>query len=229
MVVFNGRGADLEPRAQACGKHDWILRRVDFMAIAACADWPASVSLWEFTSSADGKRVAFLKRSPQKDVYLADLTSAGDAANPRRFTLDDSDDFATNWMPDSKAILFSSDRNGNFDIFRQSLDQRAAEAVVAGPDDESGPTAVSPDGTWFYYYVHPKGWRSTMARGVTIMRTPVSGGAHQKIADDPSATRSCVLDCRRPLACWSSTKADSSRSTLLTPFRGKDTRSRRPS
>ena len=129
-------------------------------------------------------------------MYLADLTSGGDAANPRRFTLDDSDDFATNWMPDSGAILFSSNRNGNLDIFRQSLDGRIAEAVVAGPDDESGPTAVSPDGTWFYYYLHPKGWRSTMARGLTIMRTPVSGGARQKIADDSGRRK--VLCARSP-------------------------------
>jgi Tol biopolymer transport system component len=104
-------------------------------------------------------------------------------ANPRRFTLDDSTDFPTNWTPDSRAILFSSDRNGTFDVYRQSLDQRTAEAVVAGPDDESGPTAVSPDGAWFYYIVEPKGWRFTQSHGVTLMRTPASGGPRQKVQD----------------------------------------------
>jgi Tol biopolymer transport system component len=159
-------------------------------------DWPGNVSLWEFTASADGKRVAYMKRTLQKDVYVADLRSRGDLANARRFTLDDSEDFVTNWTPDSKAILFASDRNGTYDIFEQSLDQRTPEAVVVGPDDERGPTAVSPDGAWFYYFVRPKEWRSTTARGMTIMRTPASGGARQKVADD--SQRHMALCARSP-------------------------------
>jgi serine/threonine protein kinase len=147
-------------------------------------DWPGSVYLREFSSSSDGKHVAFLKRSLQKDVYVADLTPDGSPANPRRFTLDDSMDFVTNWTHDSKAILFSSDRNGTFDIFKQPLDQRVAEAIVSGPDDETGPTAVSPDGKWFYYLVSSKGWRLTPARGNAVLRTPAAGGPREKVADE---------------------------------------------
>jgi hypothetical protein len=117
-------------------------------------------------------------------VYVADLTADGSPANPRRFTLDDSTDFATNWTADSKAILFSSDRNGTFDIFQQGLDQRSAEVVVSGPDDETGPTAVTPDGAWFYYIVSPKGWRFRPSRGNVVLRTPATGGAREKVADE---------------------------------------------
>jgi len=146
-------------------------------------DWPGQVVLWDFTSSADAKRVVFFKRSLQKDVYVADLLSDGSTANPRRFTLDDSSDFVTNWTDDSKALFFTSDRNGSYDIFRQRLDSRVAEAIVSGPDDESGPTAVTPDGRWLYYLVSPKNWRLEVKRGDAVFRTPAAGGAREKIAD----------------------------------------------
>jgi serine/threonine protein kinase len=159
-------------------------------------DWTGIVTLGEFTASTDGGRVAFLKRTFQKDVYVAELTAEGSPVNLRRLTLDDSEDFATNWMPDSKAILFSSDRNGSFDIFKQALDQRTPETVVSGPDDETGPTAVSPDGTWLYYVVSPNGWRLTPARGIAVLRTPSVGGPREKVADD--SRQHLVLCARHP-------------------------------
>ena len=189
-------------------------------------DWPG-VSLWQFSSSVDGKRVAFLKMNPQRDVYLADLASGGEPANPRRFTLDESDDFATNWMPDSKTILFTSNRNGTFDIFRQSLDQRTAEAVVTGSDDESGPNAVSPDGAWFYYLFQPKGSRFT-PRGNMIMRTAASGGRVKKFKTHLVTSGHCVLDCRRPPVCWWNSTRDEWLFTLLMPCKGRDVSSRAP-
>jgi Tol biopolymer transport system component len=128
-------------------------------------------------------------------VYVAELTSGAEPVNPRRLTLDDSSDFATNWTPDGRAVLFTSDRNGNRDIFRQALDQRNPDTVISGPDDESGPTAVSAAGAWLYYLVDPTGWRLVRPRGAAIMRTPVAGGAREKLADD---SRSHLVLCARP-------------------------------
>jgi serine/threonine protein kinase len=135
-----------------------------------------------FSASADGRRIAFVKRSLQHDVYIADLPLSL-PLSARRLTLDDSDDFATNWTPDSKAVLFTSDRNGTRDIFKQGLDQRAPEAIVTGPDDDSGPTAVTPDGAWYYYLVNTRGWTSTFLRRTTIMRIAAAGGPPQRVRD----------------------------------------------
>ena len=158
-------------------------------------DWPGDVSAWEFTASDDGERVAFFKRNLQKDVYVAELTPDGNPVNQRRLTLDDSSDFVTNWTPDSRTILFTSDRNGSRDIFRQALDQRNADAVISGSDDETGPSAVSHDGAWLYYVVSPKGWRLTPARGMAGMRTRAAGGAREKLADD---SQQHLVLCARP-------------------------------
>jgi eukaryotic-like serine/threonine-protein kinase len=167
-------------------------------------DWPGSgLSVLQLSSSADGRRLAVLKRTVQKDVYVADLTPTGDVANPRRLTLDDRTDIALNWTPDGSAILFSSDRNGSSDIFRQRLDQRTAEPVIEGSDDETGPLAVSREGDWYYYLVAPPAARLTPAAGRAIMRMRATGSAREKIADDssqhsvlcprPGATTGCVL------------------------------------
>ena len=146
---------------------------------------PEGPALWQFSSTADGMRIAVVKRSPQMDVYIADLP-LGVPVNPRRMTLDDSDDFATNWTTDSKAVLFTSDRNGTRDIFKQALDQRTPEAVVTGPDDDSGPTAVTPDGGWYYYIVNSRGWMSTSRRRSMLMRISATGGSPERVSDGPA-------------------------------------------
>jgi len=155
-------------------------------------DWMANDYVLKFTSSSDATRVVFLKQTPQQDVDIADLSSGGDLISPRRFTLDDSNDFPTNWTPDSKAILFTSDRNGSYDIFRQALDQRTPEAIVSGPDDESGPTGVTPDGAWFYYIVAPKKWRAFALSKNTLMRRAASGGLPQQIGEPRLQWASCA-------------------------------------
>ena len=163
-------------------------------------DWPG-VSLWEFSASAEGTRVVFVKTSNQRDVYVADLTADGTPVNPRRFTPDDSNDFATNWTPDSKAVLFSSDRNGTFDIFKQQLDQRIPEAMVSGPDDDMT-TAVTPDGAWYYYMVWPKSWalKPAHGKGMAIWRISAAGGPREKVAEEselhlPLCPRSTSAGC----------------------------------
>jgi serine/threonine protein kinase len=158
-------------------------------------DWRGDVSAWEFTASEDGTRVVFFKRNLQGDVYVGELTPDGDLVNPRRLTLDDSADFVTNWTPDSRAVLFTSDRNGSRDIFRQALDQRNPETVISGPDDEIGPTAVSSDGAWLYYVVARRGWRLVPPKGIAVLRAPAAGGAREKLEDD--SRRHLVL-CARP-------------------------------
>ena len=70
--------------------------------------------------TSDGKRIALLRREFQTDVYLAELLAQGKQLSPlRRFTLDDRNDWPSAWTPDSKAVLFVSNRDGPNHIFRQ--------------------------------------------------------------------------------------------------------------
>jgi hypothetical protein len=63
--------------------------------------------------TADGKRLAFNRVNSQLDVYVSELSAkAAKASTPRRLTLDDADDLPFDWTPDSKAVIFISNRTG---------------------------------------------------------------------------------------------------------------------
>jgi eukaryotic-like serine/threonine-protein kinase len=159
--------------------------------------WTGSSIPGLFSVTADGKRLAFLKRTAQADVYVAELKGNGTRLeSPRRLTLNDRNDFAAAWTPDSKAVLFQSDRNGNLDIFKQTLGDPNAEAIVAGAEHEQDPV-VSADGAWILYFALPSGQGP-----VKLMRVPTSGGPSQFILSGQSLdavhcarvpTNPCVL------------------------------------
>ena len=91
----------------------------------------AGFALSGLSTTADGKRLAFLKGNSQADVYIGELEGNGTRLKmPRRLTLDDRNDFPSAWTPDSQAVLFFSDRNGKWDILKQALDKRTAEVIV---------------------------------------------------------------------------------------------------
>jgi len=129
--------------------------------------------------TADGKRMVVSKGSSQRDVYIGDLQANGTRLlTPRRLTLDERDDMPWEWTPDSRAVIFGSNRNGNLDIFKQDIDQQTAEPMVTGPDPEF-PHTLSPDGSWLYYQTWKAGTDSS-ATG-RLMRVPVAGGPSQLV------------------------------------------------
>ncbi len=148
----------------------------------------------QFNGTQDGKQLAVTKISTPASVYIGELEAGGHGLKqPRRLTLDDHYAFPGGWMPDNKTVLFSSDRNGTMDIFKQALDQEAAELVATGPDYKDNPV-VSPDGSWILYLsrpiarVSPGALPPTTAQAnlttpVRIMRVPASGGPPQLVLE----------------------------------------------
>ena len=148
------------------------------------SDWHHD-SLEEISASADGKRIAFLRTSTQGDAYTAAFDSAaGLLDTPKRLTLDDRNDYATAWTPDSTTVIFNSDRNGTVDVFKQRLDSHTAELFVGGPGDQGGPRVTS-DGRWILYGDHLPNRPSRIMRislegGISepLLTLPNSGGCH---------------------------------------------------
>jgi len=142
----------------------------------------AGVYAFQVSGTADGKRLAVSKLSAQADVYVGELEASGHGLKqPRRLTLDEHNDYPGEWMPDNKAVLFWSDRNGTWDIFKQALNQEAAELVVTGPDYKEKPV-VSPDGSWILY-LSSASRGSSAVTPVRIMRVPTSGGPPQLVLE----------------------------------------------
>jgi serine/threonine protein kinase/Tol biopolymer transport system component len=144
---------------------------------------PKSITKWNglqgevLNGTVDGKRLAVLRESIQADVYVGEWEPKGRRLrNPRRLTFDDHDDLPGAWTKDSQAILFCSDRNGQFDIFKQALDQDIAEPVVTGAGNKYNPV-LSPDGNWVLYIQDvPRGERR-------IMRVPTRGGPPEMVLE----------------------------------------------
>jgi DNA-binding winged helix-turn-helix (wHTH) protein/Tol biopolymer transport system component len=137
----------------------------------------------DISVTSDGKRLALLRREFQTDVFLGDLLGQGTQLSAlRRFTLDDRNDWPSAWTPDSKAVLFLSNRDGPNHIFRQSMDATHPDLLVGGKDD-LGPPQLTPDGVSALYVVHPSSGKTT--DNSRLMRVPLSGGPAELALEEP--------------------------------------------
>lgn len=133
--------------------------------------------------TADGNRFVFLNGRAQSDVYFGELANGGsELKTPQRVTLDERVDWPGGWSADSKTLFLYSDRNGNFDIYKQGLNERNAESVATGPDEKWAPQ-LSPDGKWVLYMQWPKSADGAAFNSGKIMRTPLAGGPAEAIMD----------------------------------------------
>src|SRR5580704_11821398 len=130
--------------------------------------------VWAENVSKDSNRLAVVKVHIRHDVYVGELKDRGTRlASPTRLTVSESQDNPSGWLHDSKTILFSSDRTGRMQVFRQQLEQDTAESLIRGPDDEGG-AELSPDGRWILYWSSAPG-RDSPPTTARLMRFPVWG------------------------------------------------------
>jgi serine/threonine protein kinase len=126
--------------------------------------------------SRDGTKMSAVNSSTLHDVYVAELQKNGAMSVPRRLTLEDSNDYPLDWTPDSKAVIFVSDRSGIFNIFKQPIDEPVAVPMTTGPNVNIM-ARVSPDGRWLVYMSRHPGFVPT----ANLMRVPINGGPPQFI------------------------------------------------
>jgi serine/threonine protein kinase/dipeptidyl aminopeptidase/acylaminoacyl peptidase len=166
-------------------------------------NWPG-FSFSGFTVTADGKQMEFLRLTAKAHVYVGELDAKGTHLNnTRRLTFDEHYEWPERWTPDSRAVVFSSERDGSWDIFKQTLDKDAtAELLPLGPEPKWY-ASFSPDGQWILYMALPEARFPGGSVPVRIMRVPASGGPPQLVltalgTTDIHCTRApanlCVFD-----------------------------------
>ncbi|MBV9500618.1 MAG: PD40 domain-containing protein [Acidobacteriaceae bacterium] len=145
-------------------------------------DWPGA-RLQALSSSADGKRLALLKMTSRGQIYLAQLSAGGTrlSGEPRRLTEDETDDSATAWTADSKAVLIYSSRNGIPEIFKRAIGEDATQPLVTS--ERAYLPRISPDGAWVLYSTN-----TARTMSAKLMRVPVDGGSSQFVMDVYDAT-----------------------------------------
>jgi hypothetical protein len=143
-----------------------------------------NATLLGVTAARDGKRAMVIMRSEHNAVFVGDF----DASPPRihnthRLTFDERTNYPHAWTADNRAVIFESDRSGNFDLFKQYTDRRTPEPIVATPLTELLPQ-LSPDGRFVLYAARPlenqKPW-FYKPRTYKLMRVPVDGGTPAEV------------------------------------------------
>ncbi len=151
---------------------------------------PRRITRWagfnfrDFSATADGKRLVFVKQHQQTDVYVARFAGRGaEIADLRRLTFDQNQDRPSAWTPDGRALLFHSDRNGTWNIFRQSIDvsQTSPADVVIGAQ-ERYEARLSPDGAWLLYWDHAR-LEGAYPKSLRLLRTPIGGGSTSTVLE----------------------------------------------
>jgi serine/threonine protein kinase/Tol biopolymer transport system component len=132
----------------------------------------AGFTLTNISFTKDGKKLAFLRWAGPVSVYVAELHAGVDITKLHHFTLSDSSDSPNAWTPDSKAVIFHSERDGRHSIYKQSLNADSPQLLV--PDQVAGRAATSPDGKWILYVQDNKSGEPSRMR--QLMRVPMGGG-----------------------------------------------------
>jgi Tol biopolymer transport system component len=174
------------------------------------------------TTTADGRFIAFDKSRAHLDVYLSEFARDGGLQAAHRFTLENHNSIPEQWTPDSRSLLFDSDRNGKYELFRQPVQGTVAERIVSGSaGDLGGGNGLSPDGAWILYWENtPAG--SGAAAAALLMRQPVVGGPPEKVLETPNTDSDFFCPGKAGNACvMNGWDGDSMVFYSLDPLRGK--------
>ena len=106
----------------------------------------------QVTGSGDGKALIFLGGNWLPSVYIGTLSADGTSllAN-KRLTLDENENIPSSWTPDSKAVLFTSDRNGIREIFKHG---RRSAYCGKSDDQQRAPIATQGSARWVRDPIH---------------------------------------------------------------------------
>jgi serine/threonine protein kinase/Tol biopolymer transport system component len=137
----------------------------------------AGFCAYGLSASADGKRLTVQRVSEQESVYIADLgPNAIPLRPPTRLTLSESTDAPIDWTSDSTAVLFTSNRNGRQQIFKQSLQSDTPELIEVGFPNP-GLCCRSPDGAWILFST-TEDWEAATWE---LRREPLEGGPSESV------------------------------------------------
>jgi eukaryotic-like serine/threonine-protein kinase len=137
----------------------------------------APYQLSQVSASADGSLIAVVRSTDLLNIFVAGLSVADGRAslvNPQRITFAESLDFPHAWTPDGQSMIFESNRNGTYDLYRQRVDRREGE-LMAGSPGEDVLAQVSADQKWILYR------ELTGPSGSLVMRLPIHGGPAERV------------------------------------------------
>jgi len=174
----------------------------------------AGFSLNSTGATANGKRLVFLESRGSGTAYVADLLAGGTRIrNSRQFTLGE-DTYPYSWTPDSKTILFESNRTGSSALYKQSLNSDEPE-LIAGGTVGSRRVRVSGDRKWVLTFLNRK--PGDPSGPEQLVRIPFAGGSPELVL---TARPNSEASCSNPAAhvCVIVETTEDRKHLIVTPF-----------
>jgi DNA-binding winged helix-turn-helix (wHTH) protein/Tol biopolymer transport system component len=139
----------------------------------------AGFCLIDVSATENGKQLVFQKMSGHRRVFVADFDrKAGKITVPKLLTDQEDQEFPTAWTPDSKEVVFASNRNGGWQLLRQKYGVEKADLIASRLTDVADQTPVAPDGS----SVLNVATISSGQRGSKqVSRIPLAGGASEPL------------------------------------------------
>jgi DNA-binding winged helix-turn-helix (wHTH) protein/Tol biopolymer transport system component len=163
-------------------------------------------------SVTNSKQLFLLRMNTQPQVFVTEAAAGtGRWSTPRRLTLDENGSVASAWTTDSKAILFVSNRHGTWKLFKQAIDETAAEVLVEGRSIIL--PRLSADGTQVLYLAESQPYDT--AQPVSLMSLPLSGGPPRVVLREAGITN---FQCARSPAKLCLVTTIAGETTLFSAF-----------
>ncbi len=142
------------------------------------------------STTADGKRLVIWRTNAPVEVFIA-KRDGHQWKEPRRLTLDSNDNIADAWTLDSKAVLFVSNRNGTWKLFKQDIDETTPEVLVEGPGISL--PRLSADGSQVLYLSASN--LDDLSFPASLMSKPLAGGPPHLVLQEKGIIN---LECAQP-------------------------------
>ena len=170
-----------------------------------------------FTATGDGKRLAFVRDNTHGSVFVGDLANNGDRLlSRRRLTKDDHHNVPFAWTPDSRSVVFTSEREGHQGIYKQAIDGTTPQVVASSLALDMDMPRLSPDGSWVVFFA----WPHNPPPGAVgqLYRVSLSGGVPEALFPVPGMLGLFWCTNRAANFCAYVSRAADSSELLLTAF-----------
>jgi Tol biopolymer transport system component len=145
--------------------------------------------------SSDGRYLMVSKAFMSGNIFAAKLREGGTRLeDAKRVTSDRGYDYPLGWTPDSKNLLFLSNRQGRSQLYRQPIAAEKPQPISPGPKDQEQGT-VTADGAWVLFDAAPHDKGKTGRPNQTVMRAPLGGGSAEPLFEVSPGDASLALHC----------------------------------
>lgn len=118
--------------------------------------------------SPDGNKIVFTGHDENDwEIFLSDLSKNGAVT---QITNDDSSDRFASWSPDGKWLVFHSDRDGNFELYKMKMDGSELTRITSNEVNDYT-ASWSPNGQWITYISEIDGYANLFIMNILSNET----------------------------------------------------------